>query len=590
MAFDGITTKLIVNELSSTLVSSRVEKIYVPNRNEIWFHLHTIDRKSVKLLISIDANNCRFHLSNESRNNPEKAPQFCMILRKYLSGAKLTCIEQIGLDRIVKFTFENIDDFGDLVKKDLIVELMGKYSNIILIDKDKIIDSIRHVDITMSSVREVLPSRKYIYPSSMGKLNFEEISCEEFISASKNAIARSEFEIITLSNLFCGIFIGFSKSFINEVISNIGLSLEYPKEEVTEEILKSIHSKISIVLKKIENLEACIKITENKKDFVINENLSDFEEINKSENFLTHDLLRNPTNFIAKSKVSQNSYILDEFYSQKENVSLLKSAKMNLMRDVNAHISKISKKLAVVLKNLDEEENLEKYRQYGELISCNIYKMENGMKTLEVENYYDNNNLVSIPLQVNLSPSKNAQHYFKKYNKIKGSILHSREYQKEYEAELDYLRSVLYEIEQAESLFELDEIHDEVSAAGYLKKNTKKGKRKDEPSTPHEYEFEGIKILAGRNNIQNDRLTLKQARKNYTWLHTKNIHGSHVIIESETITDALLYFAATIAKKHSNAKDSSKVEVDYTLVKYVHKESGAKPGMVVYTDYKTIIV
>ena len=569
MAFDGVTTKLIINELNNTLLNSRVEKIYVPTRNEIWFHLHTQDRKSVKLLISVDANNCRFHLSNESRNNPEKAPQFCMILRKYLSGAKLISISQIGLDRIVKFTFENIDDFGDVVSKDLIVELMGKYSNIILVDKERVIDSIRHVDITMSSVREVLPSKKYVLPSSMGKLNFEETSLDDFENVVNKAIQESEFASIAIANILCNIFIGFSKNFILTICSSLNISPELSKNEITDKLIEKIYSKIQTTLTAIPNDELNLSMNENKKDFSVN--LS--ESASKDNNTYAY-----------------NSYFLDDFYSQKETVSLLKSAKSNLERDINSHISKITRKLAVVLKNLDEEKNLEKYRQYGELISCNIYKMEIGMDKLEIENFYDNNNIVQIPLQVNLTPSRNAQHYFKKYNKLKGSITHSREYKKEYEEELDYLKSVLFEIEQAESIFELDEIHDEVTAAGYLKKNTKKGKKKDLPSTPHEYEFNGIKVLAGRNNIQNDRLTLKTARKNYTWLHTKNIHGSHVIIESETISDELLFFAANIAKKHSNAKDSSKVEVDYTLVKYVHKESGAKPGMVVYTDYKTIIV
>ena len=569
MAFDGLTTRLIVTELKQILTNSRVEKIYVPNRNEIWLHLHTIDRKSVKLLISIDANNCRLHLSNQSRNNPEKAPQFCMILRKYLSGGKITNVSQIGLDRIIKITFENINDFGDIVSKDLIVELMGKYSNIILVNHEKIIDSIRHVDITMSSVREVLPSRKYILPSSMGKLNFEETSLEEFKNKISEEIEKSEFENISLPNIICNIFIGFSKNLITAICTNLGISSELPKEEILENILEKVYNKTKEILELSSLNNIRFSLNENRKDYSFDFSNSEFS---KNLNF------------------AENSYFLDEFYSQKENASLLKSAKLNLQRDINSLISKISKKLTVVLKNLDEEPNLEKYKQYGDLISCNIYRMKIGMNKLEVENFYDNNKLVQIPLQVNLTPSRNAQHYFKKYNKLKGSILHSREYKQSYENELDYLRSVLFEIEQAESIFELDEIHDEVTAAGYLKKNTKKGKKKDLPSTPHEYEFEGVKILAGRNNIQNDRLTLKIAKKNYMWLHTKNIHGSHVIIESENVNDELLFYAANIAKKHSNAKDSSKVEVDYTLVKYVHKESGAKPGMVVYTDHKTIII
>ncbi len=567
MAFDGVTTKLIVTELNQTILNSRVEKIYVPNRNEIWLHLHTTDRKSVKLLISIDANNCRLHLSNQVRNNPEKAPQFCMILRKYLSGAKVIGITQIGLDRIVKITFENIDDFGDVVSKDLIIELMGKYSNIILVDHEKIIDSIRHVDITMSSVREVLPSRKYISPSSMGKLNFEEVSLEEFKNKIFEEIKKSEFEEICLSNIICNVFIGLSKNLLTTLCTSLEIPNELSKENITSQILENIYTKLIQTLKLANENNIKFLMNENKKDYTFNFSFD-----------------------TSTSEFAENSYFLDEFYSQKENVSLLKSAKSNLQRDINSHISKITKKLNVVLKNLDEEPNLEKYKQYGDLISCNIYRMEVGMKELEIENFYDNNNLVKIPLQINLTPSRNAQQYFKKYNKLKGSILHAKEHKKEYETELEYLRSVLFEIEQAESIFELDEIHEEVTSSGYLKKNTKKGKKKDLPSTPHEYEFEGVKILAGRNNIQNDKLTLKMAKKNYMWLHTKNIHGSHVIIESENINDELLFYAANIAKKHSNAKDSSKVEVDYTLVKYVHKESGAKPGMVVYTDYKTIIV
>ncbi len=569
MAFDGITTKIIVNELSNTILNSRVEKIYVPNRNEIWLHLHTVDRKSIKLLISIDANNCRLHLSNQSRNNPEKAPQFCMILRKYLSGAKIIGISQIGLDRIIKITLENIDDFGDVVSKDLIIELMGKYSNIILVDNEKIIDSIRHVDITMSSVREVLPSRKYISPSSMGKLNFEEISYEEFKNKILEDVEKSEFEDICLTNIVCNIFIGFSKNLISSICNILEISNELKKHEINDITLKLLYDKIFEIIQKSNQNNIKFAINENKKDYTI-----DFSIFSLEPNLA----------------YAENSYFLDEFYSQKENVSLLKSAKANLQRDINSHISKITKKLNVVLKNLDEEPNLEKYKQYGDLISCNIYRMEIGMKEIEIENFYDNNKIVKIPLQVNLTPSRNAQQYFKKYNKLKGSILHAKEHKKEYESEIEYLRSVLFEIEQAESIFELDEIHDEITTAGYLKKNTKKGKKKDLPSTPHEYEFESVKILAGRNNIQNDRLTLKSAKKNYMWLHTKNIHGSHVIIESENVSDELLFYAANIAKKHSNAKDSSKVEVDYTLVKYVHKESGAKPGMVVYTDYKTIIV
>lgn len=565
MAFDGVTTKIVINELDSAILNSRIEKIYIPNHNEVWLYLHTQNRKNVKLLISVDANNCRFHLSNQSRNNPEKAPQFCMVLRKYLIGAKLISIFQIGLDRIVNFTFETINDFGDIVKMTLIVELMGKYSNVILTSNEKIIDSIRHVDITMSSVREVLPSKKYIMPSSLGKYDFLSVNINKFTQIISDNMSKSEFEDISITNLISSLFVGFSKSFIQAVCDSLCINNEFAKSDITKELLFTIYNKIAEIIEKIKLNEISLISNETGKDYYI-------VECDKMQNEFT------VSNF------------LDNFYSSKENVSLLKSAKQNLKRDVNSHISKVTKKLALALKTLEDEQNLEKYKQYGEIISSNIYKMQIGMDKLVTENFYDNNNQISIPLQKNLTPSRNAQNYFKKYNKLKGSISHAKEYKDSYEKELYYLNSVLFEIDEATSIFELDEIHEEMVNAGYSKKISKRGKKKDELSTPLIFEFNGIKILVGRNNIQNDRLTLKIARNSYTWLHTKNIHGSHVIIESENVDDETLYYAATLAKEHSNAKNSSKVEVDYTLVKYVHKESGANPGMVVYTDYKTIIV
>lgn len=564
MAFDGITTKIVINELNNVLINSRVEKIYVPTRNEIWISLHTQNRKNVKLLISVDANNCRFHLSTENRNNPEKAPQFCMVLRKYLIGAKLTKITQVNLDRIINITFEAIDDFGDISEKTLVIELMGKYSNVILTDSEKILDSIRHVDITMSSVREVFPGKKYILPTSLGKYDFLNANEDEFIQIVMESVTQSEFEEISLSNLLSNLFVGFSKTFTLSVCNMLSLPLEINKDRIDKNLILIIYNELETIINSIDRKSIKLTLTENGKDY--------FPLIDTKENdFCCSDFL-------------------DEFYSAKENVSLLKSSKQNLKRDVNSHITKINKKLTMALKTLEDEPNLEKYKQYGEIISSNIYKMQIGMEILETENFYNNNEIISIPLQRNLTPARNAQNYFKKYNKLKGSISHAREYKKAYEKELEYLNSVIYEIDEALSIFELDEIREELINAGYIKKTTKKGKKKDEPLGPISYEFNGTTILVGRNNIQNDKLTLKTARKNYTWLHTKNIHGSHIIIEAEDIDDETLFYAATLAKKHSNGKNSSKVEVDYTLVKFVHKEIGAKPGMVVYTDYKTIIV
>lgn len=557
MAFDGITTKNILIELNNNLINARIEKIYVPTKNDIFLCFHTKNRDNLKLLISIDANNARIHFSNSMKENPSKAPQICMILRKHLQGAKLLSISQYRLDRVITFKFENINELGDLVQKSLIVELMGKYSNVILIDdKEKIIDSMRHVDITMSSVREVLPNKNYILPTTLGKKNFTALSFDEFSETLINS------DSLDLPSAISNNLIGFSKSFVNSFLKELQLS----NADVSRENLKIIYDKLIDVFKTMESSAFNFKMTENEKDYYL-----DIDDICKNNLAL--------------------SAFLDEYYSKKESVSLIKNAKMNIEHDVKSHISKFSKKLANVNEILLDSENLEKYKQFGELLNCNMHNLSIGMEKIDVINFYDNNNLITIPLQKNLTPSRNAQNYFKKYNKLKNSIVHATAYKKEFETDIDYLNSVVCELELAESLKEIDEIREELVSSGYIKKAYKSNKKRDDlPSEPIKYEYNGITILVGRNNVQNDKLTFKIAKKTDMWLHTKKIHGSHVIIKSDNVPDDVLLYAAKLAVMHSAGKNSSKVEVDYTQVKFVHKEAGAKPGMVVYTDYHTVIV
>lgn len=551
MSFDGITTNLIVHELNSTIKNARVEKIYIPNKSEIIISLHTQDRKNYKLLISIDANNSRIHLTKEARENPITAPQFCMILRKYMQGGKILEVSQKELDRVIFIKFENLNDFGDYVQKDLVIELMGKYSNVILIDNDKIIDSMKHVTNVMSSVREVLPNKKYVIPSSLGKLNFLETSFEDFSSSlgKENSITAS----------IPSKYVGISKSFIQ----GICLTFNINENEITNSNLEKIYESINDILTCIQNNKIDIHKTSNGKDF-----------------YLTTSSIQN----------DNYSFVLDDFYSSKESISILKNAKQSIEREVNSQLSKINKKLSIAIETLNEQSNLEKYKQYGELISSNIYRMKIGMKELETENFYNNNEIVKIPLIINRTPSQNAQLYFKKYTKLKTAISYALENKSLYEKDINYLESVLYNLEEAQSLKEVDDIREELVLSGIIKKKGKRNKHQDAPSEPFRYEKDGIEILVGRNNIQNDRLTFKIAKKTDTWLHVKNIHGSHVIIRANDIPNDVLLYAAKLAAKHSQAKDANRVEVDYTLVKYVHKEVGSKPGMVVYTDYHSIIV
>ena len=554
MSFDGITTNALVHELNDLLQNARIEKINIPNKNEITISFHTITRKNYKLLISIDANNSRLHLTKLAKENPITAPQFCMILRKYLQGGKLLSVTQKELDRIIIFTIENLNDFGDFVKKDLIVELMGKYSNVILVDDEKIIDSMRHVTSLMSSVREVLPNKPYILPSSLGKLNFKDTSFEDF----KNSLDKNTNLVQAIQEKYVGI----SKTFLLGIFESLNFSLEKNVSDFTNNELKEIYNFINKILNDIQKSLIYFKKTANEKDYYI--------------------LPQEPATLLSE--------FLDAFYESKEKISILKNAKSNLEREINANITKLKKKLALANEILEDEKNLEKYKKYGELISSNIYKMQLGMDKLVTEDFYSNCELIEIPLAVNLTPSRNAQNYFKKYTKLKNSILHAKEHKSIYESDISYLESVIFNISEAQSLNELDDISEELVSTNIIKKPGKRFKRREAPSAPIKYEKDGIEILVGRNNIQNDRLTFKIAKKTDTWLHTKNIHGSHVIIRDTSPSEEVLYYAAQIAAKHSQAKDLSKIEVDYTLAKFVHKEAGAKPGMVVYTDYKTIII
>ena len=554
MSFDGITTNAIVHELNKSLINGRIEKIYIPNKNEIIISCHTQNRENKKLLISIDANNSRIHLTSSVRENPVKAPHFCMILRKYMQGGKILQITQKDLDRVIFIKFENINDFGDYTQKELVIELMGKHSNIILVEKNKIIDSMRHVNAFMSSVREVLPGKNYIIPTSLGKLDFLGTSFKDF----ENSLDKNETISQSISNKYTGI----SKSFVINALKILNISLDEQVSNLSTNKLIKIYDYINDVLSAIKDDKINVVQTENAKDYYLE----------------------------ITSDGSSCSSKLDIFYNAKEHVSLIKNAKLNLEHEINSMLSKLNKKLDQALEIINQQGDLEKYKEFGELISSNIYKMQIGMDKLITENFYNNNSIVEIPLQANRTPSQNAQAYFKKYNKLKKSIEYALLNKSDYENDINYLESVLFNIQESSSLQEVDEIRDELSASGFIKKAGKRNKQKDAPSEPILYEKNGIQILVGRNNIQNDRLTFKIARKNDTWLHTKKIHGSHVIIRAENVPDEILLYAAQIAAKHSQAKDSSKVEVDYTLVKYVHKESGAKPGMVVYTDYKTIVV
>lgn len=558
MAFDGIITSAVISELNSLIIDSRVEKIYLPNKNEIILSLRK-NRENLKLLFSIDASNARFHITNTSKENPVKPPQFCMVLRKHLQGAKLLKIAQYGLDRVIEFVFENIDELGDISRKSLYIELMGKYSNIILVNNTKkIIDSMRHVDSTMSSIREVLPARDYILPTTLDKSTFIGMDYDQFLATLQVAMMTPTTKENDYAGLISNQFVGFSKLFVQNLLENCNFENIF-----TNENTRKMFTTISILLNNCNN--HLIKLINIGKDYHLD--LNDYS-----------------TSSILLSE------FLDKFYSEKENKNILHGYKQSLSREVLNQKSKYDKNLKRVNEIIAESKDMEKYKEYGELLSSNIYRMQSGLKEIEVENFFDNNNPIIIPLNESFSPSKNAQQYFKKYTKLKNSLTHATAQKEDYENNLDYLENILYQIEECENVNDVEEIRKELIDEGYLHSTPSKKKKVQEISMPHKYEMNGIEILVGKNNIQNEKLTLKDSKKTYTWLHTKNVHGSHVIIKSDEVPNDVLLYAAELAVKHSQGKNSSKIEVDYTLVKNVRKLPGGKPGKVTYTNYKTIII
>ena len=571
MAFDGIVTKAIVSELS-LLKDSRIDKVFQPNKNEIILGFY-LDRKNYTLDICIDSQNCRLNLTTNSKPNPQVAPNFCMLLRKNLIGLKLKNIFSIDLDRLIVLEFEGFDEIDDIISKKLIIELMGKHSNIILLDDTNIIiDSIRHIKEADENFRDILPHTKYTFPTS-AKYNFLELQNFDEFKNKLLDISSLENLPVSISNTFNGI----SRSFIQSIIN---------KFEITgnnSDSLKIIFDYINLILNKIQN------------------NNLEFQEILniKKDYFLIPSDVNKPFNL---------NFFIDDFYNEKEINENFKNYRNTLLKLILETLKKYQKRLYNIDEKLNECKDMDKYRIYGELITANLYKIPNkNLEQVIVENYYDNNKNITIPLDKKYSPNINAKRYFKKYNKLKNALIVVTEQKNTTLSDLNYLESIVYELESASSVDELTQIFEEISENNIFKekfslKNSKKSKikksklskNKDLSFNPIKYKIDNYTIFVGRNNKENDYLTLKFANKNDLWFHTKDFHGSHTILKIDNSLpypdDKILIEVAKIAAKHSKAKNSSHVPIDYCEVKYVKKPSGSKPGMVIYTNQKTVNV
>lgn len=575
MSFDGFVTNCIVSELCNLLIDGKIDKIYQPERDELILSVRT-RQGSFRLLLSASASNPRIHLTTVQRENPMTPPMLCMLLRKHLTGAVITSITQQGFDRIVRIDTKARDELGDMCTRSVIIEIMGRHSNIILTDgDDKIIDSAKHIDFTVSAVRQILPGLIYTPAPAQDKTLPSDVSAPSLMNKLESLDTSALLDKFLVSE-----FIGMSPLLAREIVYRFCGSTHLLKENAdlaafaihTTDFLKKICSgefSPTLVHDRTEKRPiafSCVELTQY-------ENGTDIE------------------------KIPSMSAVVDAYFEKRSNREHMNRRSGMLLKLVHNNIERCEKKLALHRENLISAANRDKYKMYGDLLTANMYMLKYGMKTAAVQNFYsENGEFVEIPLKENISPSQNAQLYYKKYSKAKTTESYSKKQIKLAEDEKFYLESVASSLEKVETPTELDEIRIELMNEGYIpKQQPKKGsQKKQSKSSPMKFtSADGFEILVGRNNRQNDELTLKLAYSTDIWLHTKNIPGSHTIVRTNgtgIVPDTTLMQAAKIAAYHSKARASSQVPVDYTAVKNVKKPNGAKPGMVIYDHYNTVYV
>ena len=575
MALDGFSISNIIYELKNTIIGGRVDKIYQPEKDEIIIQIRN-KGNTYKLLLTANASSPRLNFTTIQKENPINAPLFCMVLRKHLSSGKIVGITQPNFERIVNIQVESINELGDYSIKTLVFEIMGKHSNIILIDdKNNILESIKHISFDKSSVREVLPGRTYTLPPSQDKKSPLDTNFEEFYNIIKNCIPTKTQQIIYKS------YNGISPILASEICNNGNIDPSKNTEELSDNEIKSLYNSFNniVMLNNQENFKPQIIYNEN--ETVLDFTVFDF----------------NIFNHLDKKYFSSISELLEFFYKSKDLTYRLNQKSQDLKRLISQNIERCAKKKEIQQKTLKDIENRETLKLYGELITANIYAIKKGMTKVILNNFYSENfEEIEIRLDPNLTPAENAQKYFKKYNKEKRTFIALQDQIKQNDEELLYLESVLSSVNACTDEYDIKEIRTELAEQGFLKrqKNNKNNKQKNNKKAKplHYISTDGFHIYVGKNNTQNDELTLRFAKPLDMWFHTKDIAGSHVIVVSEgkEIPNSTLNEAANLAAYYSKASNSSLVPVDYTPKKFVKKPNGAKPGMVIYETNKTAYI
>ena len=572
MALDGAFLRHLKKEITDRALGARVDKIYQPNKEELVFLLRT-RQEAFKLLLSARANSPRIHFTQYAPENPKVPPMLCMLLRKRLSGAKLVEVRQPGLERLLYLDFDAANELGDKVRLSLVIEIMGKYSNIILVDgQGKIVDALKRVDEEMSSQRLVQPGLAYELPPAQNKPCMLECQPEEIVEAIVHQPKNQSLNKGILNALQ-----GLSPVVCREIEHQVGRGQELFTRDLTQEQRERLRFFL-------ERLFTTVRDTAGEPYMVT-------KIKGKPMEFSFLNIVQYGT-LASVSRWEDFSSLLDEFYEERDRQDRMRVKAQDLLRLLANAWERLSRKINLQRGELARSEDREHLRVCGDLINANLYRIERGSAFADLENFYDENRLMRVKLDPALNATQNAQKYYKEYRKAKTAQQVLGEQIAQAEQELLYVDSVFDCLSRAQSESELNEIRQELREEGYLK--AVRDKRKPPaPLAPLEFvSSEGFRILVGRNNRQNDKLTLKQANNNDIWLHTKNIPGSHTIIVTggRQPGDATLKEAAMLAAYHSRAKDSSQVPVDYTQVRYVSKPQGAKPGMVIYVHYQTLFV
>lgn len=577
MAMDGVSIAALVKELNTGLLGSRVDKIQQTEDDELLISFYGGTGGGKKVRLTANSQVARVCFTEDRKKSPETAPLFCMLLRKHLGGAKFRQAIQPDFERIIKLVFDGVNEFGDVCEKYLIAEIMGRHSNIILVDESgKIIDAIKHIDFSVSSVRQVLPGLMYEYPPKQDKANILTVTLSEIVEILKSCEGGTKADKALL-----GAFSGISPLVSREIVYRAFKTTEIYMEELDYSKILDLAACAFEVFNLVRSGEFyhCFLVRrDTEKPF-------EFAAINIEQYEDTAEIVLRESMSLA----------VEDFYREKDARERITHRSARLVKIVSNNIDRCAKKLINQKSDLADTENMETYKRYAELITANLYALrENDTEAVVVDYYDPEMPEITIKLDGRFSPAVNAQKYFKKYNKAKTAREELAKQIKLAETELDYLESVEEELKKAETEQDLSEIADELAEQGYIKRSKGAKKKKSEASKPMEFETpDGFRVLVGKNNKQNDMLTLKLAKNSDMWFHTKDIHGSHTVLcyeHGREFSDEAILFAARLAAKYSKASESSQVPVDYTLIKYVKKPSGAAPGMVIYTDNNTVYV